>query len=391
MMNGMLWCRYAAQWHAAKRCYAGIRARGRMGLAGDSSGCSVLIKKFGSEPRMAGKRTVCSAAESSGGSNRKDRIPVAPSGPRRMSLAKLRNMAESGKPLVMLTAYDYPSAVHADLAGIDIVLVGDSLGMVELGHDTTQFVTMSDMLHHCRAVVAGARRPLIVGDMPFGSYEVSEQIAVENALRMIKEGHVNAVKLEGGMPRAKAVRRIVETGIAVMGHTGLTPQSISSLGSFRPMGQTLGEAKRVLEDALALQEAGVFAIVLECVPARLAKRITEILDVPTIGIGAGRWTSGQVLVYHDMVGMLTHPHHAKVTPKFCKKYARTGEYINNALQAYRDEVRSRTFPSDEFSPYSMPDSHWDDFDEFSKHMVKSPALQQQTSAENAANADIKVY
>jgi len=322
------------------------------------------------------------------------RIPLAPEPPKRVSLAQIRKFAVDRKPIVMLTAYDYPSAVHADLAGIDIVLVGDSLGMVELGHDTTQFVDMDQMLHHCRAVFAGARRPLIVGDLPFGSYEVSDDEAVRNSIRMVKEGHVNAVKLEGGVRRASAVRKIVESGVAVMGHTGLTPQSVSALGGFRPSGKTSDEATSILEDALALQKAGAFAIVLECIPERLAERVTELLDIPTIGIGAGSKTSGQVLVYHDMVGMLTHPHHAKVTPRFCKKYAHVGEYINDALIQYKEEVEQNKFPSREFAPYSIPDEEWDRFYELSRQFEKqsnSDEKKDKVADNNTVLEETKVY
>ncbi|KAA8494129.1 3-methyl-2-oxobutanoate hydroxymethyltransferase 2, mitochondrial [Porphyridium purpureum] len=322
------------------------------------------------------------AAAPASGVHQDGRIPKAPSPPRRVTLAQIRKWYVEKRPIVMLTAYDYPAAVHADLAGIDIVLVGDSVGMVELGYDTTQYVSMDDMIHHCRAVHTGARRPYIVGDMPFGSYEVSAERAMDNAFRFIQAGKVNAVKLEGGIRSAHTVHRIVQSGVAVMGHTGLTPQSVSAIGSFRPMGQTFDEARQILQDCLALQEAGAFAIVLECIPERLAAQITSALSIPTIGIGAGRHTSGQVLVYHDLVGMLTHPHHAKVVPKFCKRYARVGEYVNNALEQYRDEVRSRTFPDDAYSPYSIADDEFERFREYAESVAKksnSPITESSTA------------
>ncbi|KAL6757683.1 ketopantoate hydroxymethyltransferase [Haematococcus lacustris] len=275
--------------------------------------------------------------------------------PKRVTLRTLKAKYTKGEPLTMVTAYDYPSAVHVDEAGIDILLVGDSVAMVVHGHDTTLPITMEEMLVHCRAVCRGARRPFLVGDLPFGSYETSVRDAVISATRMLKEGGMDAVKLEGGSPaRVEAARAIVETGVAVMGHVGLTPQSISALGGFRPQAQVAEEALGVLAQAQALQRAGCFALVLECVPGPIAAAITASLTIPTIGIGAGPATSGQVLVYHDLLGMMSHPHHAKVTPKFCKQYAHVGQAIQAALQAYREEVASRTFPSNAYSPYRIP-------------------------------------
>lgn len=256
----------------------------------------------------------------------------------------------------MVTAYDYPSAVHVDQANIDILLVGDSVAMVVHGHDTTLPITMEDMLVHCRAVARGAKRSFLVGDMPFGSYETSVRDAVANAIRMLKEGGMDAVKLEGGSPgRVEAARAIVEAGVAVMGHVGLTPQSISVLGGFRPQAQVADEALAVLDRALKLQGAGCFSLVLECVPAPIAAAITRALTIPTIGIGAGAATSGQVLVYHDLLGMMSHPHHAKVSPKFCKQYAAVGSHIQQALSQYREEVAAGQFPTPAFSPYRIPE------------------------------------
>ncbi|KAF1315278.1 3-methyl-2-oxobutanoate hydroxymethyltransferase, partial [Globisporangium splendens] len=269
------------------------------------------------------------------------------------------------KPITMVTAYDYPSAVHVDLAGFDMLLVGDSLGMVELGMDTTIPVTMDDIIHHTRAVKRGAGRPLIVADMPFGSCEGDPYEALKNAQRLLKvrpktggsdfaeEGGADCVKIEGGRERAKTIKLIVDGGIAVIGHVGLRPQHISVLGGFRAQGRTAAQAEQIIEDALAIQEAGAFAVVLECVPSPVAKQVTELLRIPTIGIGAGPETSGQVLVFHDLLGMLQHPHHAQHVPKFCKRYADVGERIRIGLEEYREDVENRRFPSEEYAPYKM--------------------------------------
>ena len=222
------------------------------------------------------------------------------------------------------------------------------------GHDTTLPITLDEMLVHCRAVARGASRPLLVGDLPFGSYEQSPTQAVESATRMLKEGGMDAVKLEGGGPaRVAAAKACVDAGIAVMGHVGLTPQAISVLGGFRPQGRNYDEAAEVVERALELELAGCFSVVLECVPRAVAAAVTAALKVPTIGIGAGDTTSGQVLVYHDLLGFMQHPHHAKVTPKFCKQYANVGEIITVALEKFRDEVETGTFPSAKHSPYKV--------------------------------------
>ncbi|KXZ55987.1 hypothetical protein GPECTOR_2g1539 [Gonium pectorale] len=278
----------------------------------------------------------------------------APRGPSRVTLRTIRKKYESGEPLSMVTAYDYPSAVHVDAAGIDILLVGDSVAMVVHGHDTTLPISLDDMIAHCKAAARGARRAFLVGDLPFGCYETDPRDAVRSAVRVLKEGGMDAVKLEGGSPaRVEAARAIVETGVAVMGHVGLTPQSVSVIGGFRPQAQVADEALRVLDQAMALQAAGCFALVLECIPGPIAAAITRCLTIPTIGIGAGGQCSGQVLVYHDLLGMMSHPHHAKVTPKFCKQYARVGDIIGEALQAYRRDVEERAFPGPRFSPYSI--------------------------------------
>ncbi|GHP10565.1 hypothetical protein PPROV_000929600 [Pycnococcus provasolii] len=265
--------------------------------------------------------------------------------------------------LVMMTAYDYPSARLCDATpDIDMVLVGDSVAMVVHGHDTTLPITLDEMIVHSRAVVRGAKRPLIIGDLPFGSFETTPSDAVRAAVRMLKEGNVDAVKIEGSSDaRLAAVSAISDAGIAVMGHVGLTPQSISAIGGFRPTGRTAEEAISVLDGAKRLQDAGCFAVVLECVPASVARAVTERLSIPTIGIGAGVHTSGQVLVFHDLLGIAQHPHHATVTPRFCKQYAQAGIVIAEGLAQYASEVKQAEFPSDKYSPYKMGDGAMDEF------------------------------
>lgn len=275
---------------------------------------------------------------------------------RNITLRTLQQKYLKGIPLTMVTAYDYPSAVHVDMAGIDMLLVGDSSAMVVHGHDTTIPITLDEMITHCKAVGRGARRPFIIGDLPFGCFEQSPEQAVASAVRIMKEGGVDAVKVEGGFPaRAAMISSISEAGIAVVGHVGLTPQSISKLGGFRPAGKTAEEAFRVMEEAAALQEAGCIAIVLECIPGVVAAAITRELNIPTIGIGSGASCSGQVLVFHDMLGFLQHPHHAKVTPKFCKRYSNVSETIQQALSEYVSDVESHQFPSEKYTPYDIPE------------------------------------
>ncbi|XP_031117023.1 3-methyl-2-oxobutanoate hydroxymethyltransferase 1, mitochondrial-like [Ipomoea triloba] len=280
----------------------------------------------------------------------------------RTTLATLRQKHRKGEPITMVTAYDYPSSVHLDTAGIDICLVGDSAAMVVHGHDTTLPITLDEMLVHCRAVARGAKCPFLVCDLPFGSYESSTTQAVDAAVRVLKEGAMDAIKLEAGAPsRITAAKAIVESGIAVMGHVGLTPQAISVLGGFRPQGRNVCSAVKVLETALAFQEAGCFSVVLECVPPPVAAATTSALKIPTIGIGAGPFCSGQVLVYHDLLGMMQHPHHAKVTPKFCKQYGHVGDGINRALLQYKEEVTNGSFPGAAYSPYKISAADMDGF------------------------------
>ena len=259
---------------------------------------------------------------------------------------------ERGEPITMVTAYDYPTAQLAEDAGIDSILVGDSLAMVVLGHETTLSVTMDEMIHHAKAVRRGASTPLLVGDMPFMSYQVSPEEALRNAGRFLQEADMDAVKLEGGREVVPQVRAIVGAGIPVMGHVGLTPQSIHALGGWRVQGRTPEAARELLDDALALQEAGCFSIVLESVPTRLATYVTERLDIPTIGIGAGPQASGQVLVMHDLLGLFD-----RFQPKFVKRYALLGADARSALGAFRDEVLARDFPTADHG-YTMTDEAW---------------------------------
>jgi 3-methyl-2-oxobutanoate hydroxymethyltransferase len=260
-----------------------------------------------------------------------------------------------GEPITMLTAYDYPTARAVDAAGIDAILVGDSLAMVVLGHPNTLAVTMDEMLHHARAVSRGASSALLIGDMPFMSYQAELAEAVRNAGRFLQEAGMDAVKLEGGRTVVGTIQAIVRAGIPVQGHIGLTPQSLNALGGWRVQGRTAAAAKAVLDDALALQDAGCFSIVLESVPYRLAALVTERLSVPTIGIGAGSATSGQVLVIHDMLGL-----YDRFTPKFAKRYAELAQAQAAAIAAYKAEVESRAFPTREHS-YAIPEEEWQGF------------------------------
>lgn len=257
-----------------------------------------------------------------------------------------------GEIITMLTAYDYPTALIMDRAGIDSILVGDSLGMVVLGYENTLPVTMDDMLHHCKAVARGAEFSLLIGDMPFLSYQVSIKEAVRNAGRFLQEGGMDAVKLEGGRERSDAIRAIVAAGIPVMGHLGLTPQSVNQMGGFRAQGKTAQAAQRLIEDALLLQDAGCFGLVLESVPGRLAELVTEKLNIPTIGIGAGMKCDGQVLVTHDLLGLFD-----RFTPRFVRKYADIYHEMETAFAAYKLDVESGSFPTDEHTVH-MSEDEW---------------------------------
>jgi 3-methyl-2-oxobutanoate hydroxymethyltransferase len=275
-----------------------------------------------------------------------------PAGYKKKTIQIFRQKKERGEPIAMLTGYDYPTALALDRAGIDAILVGDSLGMVVLGYENTVPVTMEEMLHHCRAVARGARSAILIGDMPFMSYQVSVEQAVRNAGRFLQEGGMHAVKLEGGRDRLDVVRAIISAGIPVMGHLGLTPQSIHVLGGYHPQGRTTAAARRILEDALLLEEAGCFSIVLESVPARLAELISKRIAIPTIGIGAGAGCDGQVLVVHDMLGLFD-----RFTPKFVKKYADLHGEMQHAFGEYIEDVAARRYPAQEHM-VEMPDEEW---------------------------------
>lgn len=259
----------------------------------------------------------------------------------------LQSKKRRGEPITMLTAYDYTGGLLVDKAAIDIILIGDSLGMVVMGLESTVSVTMEEMLHHCRAVARGAKYAHLVGDLPFMSYQADTIEAVHNAGRLLKEGNVDSVKLEGGREMAVTVRTIVDAGIPVMGHIGLTPQTISKLGGFKAQGRTATAARRLVDDALALEDAGCYALVLEAVPAPVAAAITERLNIPTIGIGAGAGCDGQVLVFHDVLGL-----YDQLKPRFVKEYANLQGIIVDAFEAYREDVVQKRFPTEEHA-FSM--------------------------------------
>jgi len=256
----------------------------------------------------------------------------------------IQTMKKEGKKITMLTAYDYPMALLEDRAGIDIILVGDSGGMTVLGYDNTLPVTMDEMIQLTKAVTRGAKYALIIGDMPFMSYNTSERDAIINAGRFMKEGLADAVKLEGGASVKDIVKAIVRAGIPVMGHIGLTPQTISMLGGFKVQGKDAKAAQKIIDDALSLEDAGAFSVLLEAVPAPIAKMVTERLKIPTIGIGAGVYCDGQVLVVHDLLGLFD-----RFTPKFAKKYLNLSELILKAFESYREEVLTGAFPTDQHS------------------------------------------
>lgn len=260
-----------------------------------------------------------------------------------------REAKEKGEKLTMLTAYDYSTAKLMDEAGVNSILVGDSLGNVILGYEDTISVTMEDMIHHGAAVARGAKNALVIIDMPFMSYQTSVYDAVVNAGRLMKEGRAGAVKLEGGIEVCPQIKAITAAGIPVVAHIGLTPQSINAFGGFRVQGKSEAAAKKLIEDAKAVEEAGAFAVVLECVPAGLAELVTKELSIPTIGIGAGNKCDGQVLVYQDMLGMFSD-----FTPKFVKRFANVGEVMTEAFKAYCTEVQAGTFPSKEHE-YAISD------------------------------------
>jgi 3-methyl-2-oxobutanoate hydroxymethyltransferase len=274
----------------------------------------------------------------------------------KLPLTELAELKRRGQKLVMVTAYDFPSGRIADEAGVELVLVGDSAGMVVLGSESTVPVTMDELLMLTRAVTRGAKRPLVIADMPFGSFQVSDDAAVANAVRFVKEADADSVKVEGAGPTLSRVRAIVGAGVPVMGHVGLTPQSATMLGGFKAQGRTADKAQRLYEDALALEAAGCFAIVLEAVPAPIAARVTEALSVPTIGIGAGGDCDGQVLVWHDLLGL-----YEGKAPRFVKRYADLAAEARRALETYAEDVRERRFPEEQHT-YAIPDEELESFE-----------------------------
>jgi 3-methyl-2-oxobutanoate hydroxymethyltransferase len=268
---------------------------------------------------------------------------------RKVTVLDLQEWKEQGQPITMLAAYDYPTARLVDQAGIDIILVGDSVGMVLLGYEHTVPVTMEEMLHYCKAVARGAKRALLVGDMPFLSYQVDAKEAIRNAGRFLKEGNMDVIKVEGGQEIAPTAQAIIKAGIPVMGHIGLTPQTISKLGGYRVQGRDVTTAKALIDDAVALEEAGVFSILLEAIPSPVAKLITERVSIPTIGIGSGPDCDGQSMVIHDLAGLIE-----RKLPKFVKQYVNVLPTIQQALATYREEVIAGTFPGPEHC-YGMSD------------------------------------
>ena len=274
----------------------------------------------------------------------------------KLPLPELREMKRRGEKIVMVTAYDAPSGRLADAAGVDLILVGDSSGMVVHGRESTVAVSLDEIVFMTQWVTRGAKRPLVIADMPFGSYEVSDEQAVSNAVRLVKEGGADAVKLERGGTSISRAKAVASAGVPVMGHVGLTPQTATVLGGFKAQGRTAEQAHRLVDEALALEAAGCFSVVLEAVPALVAKAVTKALTVPTIGIGAGADCDGQVLVWHDMLGY--YEGHA---PRFVKRYADLGEVIVEALGRYAEEVRSGAFPEEQHT-YAMPEEERAAFD-----------------------------
>ena len=261
---------------------------------------------------------------------------------RKMTVPEVRGMKEKGEKIVCLTAYDYCLARILDETGIDLLLVGDSLGTVVQGHDSTLPVTVDDMIYHTRAVVRGRRRALVVSDMPFMTFQLGVDEAKRNAGRLVQEGGAESVKLEGGVTQAATIEALVKMGVPVMGHVGLTPQSVHQFGGYRIQGRGEADARAILDDAMAVEQAGAFAVVLEGMPVQLAREITQRLSIPTIGIGAGMHCDGQILVAHDMLGLFDD-----FTPKFVKRYANLKETIGGAVRSYMEEVRTAAFPAEE--------------------------------------------
>jgi 3-methyl-2-oxobutanoate hydroxymethyltransferase len=333
----------------------GNRAASRETSAGRRSVLPIAWILFADRDAARAAPLACDGSDEGGArrGSRGAKMSARPEAERpKTTVLTFRDRHRDRSPLALVTAYDFPTARAADEAGVDGILVGDSLAMVVLGHANTLAVTMDEMLHHARAVSRGASKALLIGDLPFLSYQADEAEAVRNAGRFLAEAGMDAVKLEGGKAFVSTVRAIVRAGIPVQGHIGLTPQRANALGGFRVQGKTAPEAQALVDDARALEDAGCFSIVLEAMPDRLAAHITEQVSVPTIGIGAGPGTSGQILVLHDLVG-LTVGH----SPKFVKRYADVGGDIRRAIGAYRADVAARTFPAAEHS-YAMPDDEW---------------------------------
>jgi 3-methyl-2-oxobutanoate hydroxymethyltransferase len=297
------------------------------------------------------------------------RSHTAPSDRRPVSLPRLLEMKENGEPIVMVTAYDYPSAMVAEAAGVDLVLVGDSAANVVLGYPGTEMVTLEEMLVLGKAVRRGLRTPLMIGDMPMGSYEAGDELAIRNAQRLVKETGCQCVKLEAGGISAERAKAIVSSGIPVMGHIGLTPQTATALGGYKAQGKTASAAIRLYEDALALQAAGCFSIVIEAVPAAITEAVVEKLEIPTIGIGAGPSTAGQVLVFHDLLGITTGH-----VAKFVKRYADVHDSMVTAVSQYGDEVRSGHFPEPDHV-YSVEPA---ELAEFRRHLEQESLSSQQS-------------
>jgi 3-methyl-2-oxobutanoate hydroxymethyltransferase len=259
-----------------------------------------------------------------------------------MTVPEIRSMKEKGEKVVCLTAYDYCFARILDQSGVDLLLVGDSLGSVVQGHDSTLPVTVDDVIYHTRAVIRGRRRALVVSDMPFMTFQLGVDEAKRNAGRLVQEGGAESVKLEGGVTQAATIEALVKMGVPVMGHVGLTPQSVHQFGGYRIQGRGEADARAILDDAMAVEQAGAFAVVLEGIPVQLAREITQRVSIPTIGIGAGLHCDGQILVVHDMLGLFDD-----FTPKFVKRYANLKETIGGAVQSYMEEVRTEAFPAEE--------------------------------------------
>ncbi|GAD93578.1 3-methyl-2-oxobutanoate hydroxymethyltransferase [Paecilomyces variotii No. 5] len=286
-------------------------------------------------------------------------LGAASSNPRKkVTINTIQNLYKKGEPITMLTAHDFPSGHVADVAGMDMILVGDSLAMVALGMEDTSEILMDEMLLHCRSVARAAKASFTVADLPMGSYEVSPEQALQSAIRIIKEGRVQGVKLEGGAEMAPTIKRITQAGIPVVGHIGLTPQRQNALGGFRVQGKSVTGALKLLEDAIAVQEAGAFIMVLEAVPAEIATIVTKKLRVPTIGIGAGNGCSGQVLVQIDMSGNFPP---GRFLPKFVKQYADVWGEAIKGIKQYREEVKSRAYPSQEYT-YPIPKEELAEFE-----------------------------